>query len=248
MSVLRVLRRTASFLAPLRETRCASCGAPVPAPPGGTGLPLCPDCAPLLARRTGGYCPRCGELAASADAPLAPCGQCLMAPRPWERFFFHAAYEGLLRDLILRFKSGHELALARLLGSFLAGRADISGPYDALVPVPLHSRRLRERGFNQALELAKPLAAKLGVPLAPLSLARTARTHPQAGLSMAERRANVRGLFKAEGVAGFRILLVDDIATTGATLESAAKELLRAGASGVDVAVVARTPGPAAGK
>ncbi|MCC8195017.1 MAG: ComF family protein [Deltaproteobacteria bacterium] len=147
-----------------------------------------------------------------------------------------------MRDLILRFKNGRELPLGNLLGSLLASHPDIPAGYDALVPMPLHPRRLRERGFNQALEAGRPLASKLGVPIAPGMLRRTEHTHPQAGLSLAERNANVRGIFAASGVAGTRLLLVDDIATTGASLRSAATTLRDAGAAGVDVAVIARTP------
>ncbi|SBW05265.1 Phosphoribosyltransferase [uncultured delta proteobacterium] len=248
--MLRFARRFAACLAPLRESRCASCATPVPlqAPDTPFGATLCPSCAAALARRTAGYCTRCGNLFAQADAPPAPCGNCLAAPRPWNRFFFHGAYQGLLRDLILRFKNGHELALGNLLGRLLAAHPDIPGPpdtvspYDAIVPMPLHPRRLRERGFNQALEAALPLAAKCGAPVMPQLLGRTGYTRPQAGLSLNERKANVRGLFAAKGAAGMRLLLADDIATTCASLESAADALLRAGASSVDVAVIARTP------
>lgn len=242
--MLRALRRLAACLAPLRESRCAACAAPVPSQALNNpfGVTICPACAASLARRSAGYCTRCGNLSASPCAPPAPCGDCLATPRPWERFFFHGAYRGLLRDLILRFKSGHELALGNLLGRLLAAHPEIAGPYDAIVPMPLHPRRLRERGFNQALEAALPLAAKCGAPAAPRLLTRTGYTHPQAGLSLKERKANVRGLFTAESAVGMRLLLVDDIATTCASLESAANTLLRAGASSVDVAVIARTP------
>lgn len=244
------LRLLASWLAPLLESRCASCSAPVA--PGNSGRRvrnapgtplLCSACEKPLARRIAGYCTRCGNLAPSAQSIPAPCGDCLAAARPWDRFFFHAEYHGLLRDLILRFKSGQVLALGNTLGTLLAAHPEIESRYDALVPMPLHPRKLRERGFNQALELARPLGRKLGAPLAPVLLARVGYTHPQAGLSLAERRQNVRGIFTASpGAAQRRILLVDDIATTCASLESAAKALLKAGAVSVDVAVVGRTP------
>lgn len=248
----------ATLLAPLRESRCAACAAPVPVSGENTplGTALCPACEAALSRRAAGYCPRCGNLFASPHAPQAPCADCLTTPRPWERFFFHGAYQGLLRDLILRFKTGHELPLGNLLGRLMAAHPAISGPYDAIIPMPLHPRRLRERGFNQALHIALPLAARCGAPVRPECLIRATDTHPQAGLSLAERKANVRGIFAIKGavngaatgtgLAGKRLLLVDDIATTCASLESAATTLLRAGASSVDVAVVARTPERAA--
>lgn len=241
---LDCLTRLAGWTAPLRERRCVICASPVAAAPGPV---ICPACAAKLLRRKSGHCSRCGELFSHADAPPAPCGKCLATERPWERFFFHGVYRGLLRDTILRFKNGHELALAAPLGGFLAAHPEITGPYDAIVPMPLHPKRLRERGFNQALELAKPLAARLGVPLVFDRMVRTGHTHPQAGLTLKERKMNVQGLFAANNVAGKRLLLVDDIATTCATLESAATELLRAGAAAVDVAVAARTPNRNAG-
>ena len=114
--------------------------------------------------------------------------------------------------------------------------------YDAIIPMPLHPRRLCERGFNQALEAARPLAFRLGLPLAPNLLVRTTFRQPQAGLSLKERERNVQNVFAATGVAGLRLLLVDDIATTNATLHSAANTMLHAGASSVSVAVIAKTP------
>lgn len=249
-SVAGHLRRFGSWFAPLLEVRCASCAKPVaPAGPGerfrtgGAAPVLCAACEGKLARRDAGYCPRCGDIAPFAQSSPAACGDCLTAPRPWGRFFFHAEYQGLLRDLILRFKNGPELALGNTLGRLLAGHPDMYARYDAIVPMPLHPIKLRERGFNQALELARPLARKLRAPLAPSLLARGAYTHPQAGLSLEERKMNVRGIFEApHGVSGKSVLFVDDIATTGASLESAAVALAKAGAVAVDVAVVGRTP------
>lgn len=238
--VLRALRRLPSALAPLLETRCVSCSVPVP--PGSSTL--CAPCAAALARREGGFCPMCGNLTATQDEIPALCGDCLTASRPWERFIFHGAYSGLLRDLILRFKQGRELPLGCLLGGFLADHPAIGGPYDAIVPVPLHPARLRERGFNQSLELAAPLAERLGTPVLRRALVRRVRTRSQAGLNRTERGNNVRNVFEATSrVRGGRLLLVDDVATTCASLESTAKTLLDAGAAAVTVAVVARTPG-----
>lgn len=246
MSVPGLCARFMEWAAPLLEARCPVCALPVTVSPGafrnGGRIPLCAACAAALARREGGFCPRCGELASREDAPAAPCGACLTATRPWKRLYFHGSYSGLLREVLLRFKNGHELSLARLLGGLLAAHPDITGPYDAVIPMPLHPRRLGERGFNQALELAKPLAERHGVPLPVDRLIRTGHTRPQAGLSLAERARNVRGMFAAGNVADRRLLLVDDIATTCATLDAAAVALHDAGAARVDVAVMARTP------
>lgn len=116
---------------------------------------------------------------------------------------------------------------------------------DAVTPVPLHADRLRERGFNQSQELARPLAAASGAPLSPALLRRARATAHQIGLNRAERQANLLGAFTAHAsVRGKTILLVDDTLTTGATLRLAARALLDQGALAVDVAVAARTPGP----
>ena len=136
-------------------------------------------------------------------------------------------------------------AVLHLLGRFLAlSCKDLPKP-DAIVPVPLHSTRLRERGFNQCQELARPLSDALGVPLVPDLLLRQHPTRHQVGLSEAERVANLKSAFLSlPEVRGKRILLVDDTYTTGTTLRRAALALLdpHAGAAAVDVAVVARTP------
>lgn len=251
MTAPGILRALAAWTAPLRETRCVSCASPVSASAVSfgkfSGAPLCSACEIALSRRAAGFCTRCGNLAPCAKSPPAPCRDCLAETRPWDRFFFHGAYQGQLRGIILRFKNGHELALGWLLGTLLATHPDLTGKYDAIIPMPLHPRRLRERGFNQALEMAKPLAERLGAPLEYARLTRTGYTHPQAGLSLKERKRNTRGLFTADGIVGKRLLLVDDIATTCATLESATNALLLVDAVSVDVAVVARTPDHAAG-
>lgn len=233
---------------PLFERRCAACAVPVPAGHDGTNPPLCAACAEKLRRRTGGYCPACGNMTALPWTEPALCGPCLRKKTegglsPLEAFYFFASYEGLLRELILRCKSARELSLAFLLGNLLAGHPGITGPYDAVIPVPLHSAKLRARGFNQAQEIARPLAARLRAPLRPELLARAKPTHTQSGLTLTERRRNVHGAFVAAAeVRAMRLLLVDDIATTCATLEEAAASLLERGAAGVHAAVLGRTP------
>ncbi|MEG2004910.1 MAG: ComF family protein, partial [Bilophila sp.] len=175
-------------------------------------------------------------------------GECLSHPPPWEHFRFFGSYSGALKTLMLRGKFGADPAALRLLGHFLAlACADLPVP-DAIVPVPLHVSRLRERGFNQSQELARPLAERLGIPLMPHLLRRQIATRHQVGLSRDERRANLTSAFAASQEArGKRILLIDDTFTTGTTLRKAAQALLAVGQSNanervlVDVAVVART-------
>ena len=115
--------------------------------------------------------------------------------------------------------------------------------YDLIVPVPLHLHRLRWRGFNQAQFLAHALARDVGVPVDALSLRRVRATHPQVQLNEGERRRNVRHAFRVtrpRRVRGQRVLLFDDVYTTGATVEECSRALLQAGAAGVDVLVLAR--------
>lgn len=225
---------------PLREKRCLSCALPVPFPAWKENFDLCAPCLKELTRRSGGFCRSCGNILASREA-FGPCGNCISSPRPWRRFFFHAEYRGLLRELLLRLKNHEELALAPVLGGLIAAHPELSGPYDLLIPLPLHDKRLQFRGFNQAQELARPLAQKLGIALESVLL-RDVDSLPQAGLHIKERQNNVRGIFRVQGdISGANVLLFDDIATTCSSLESAAACLLKAGVASLDVAVVGRT-------
>ncbi len=226
--------------------RCPACGGLLPGPRPGQAL--CPACADKLSPRLGGYCPDCGELAADAAAPALVCLECRREGRPWDGFGFHGRYEGLLRELVLGLKFHSRLGYGRLLADFLAkaharaGEAMSPGGPDCIVPVPLHPRRLAWRGFNQSLELARGLGRALGRPVTPSGLVRIRDTTPQSSLPGAMRRENIQGAFAADPVrvAGRRVLLVDDVMTTGATVETAARALRRAGAARVDVVVVAR--------
>ena len=145
--------------------------------------------------------------------------------------------------MLLGLKFHGQVALAHSLGRLLAGHpglADLS--VDCVVPVPLHMHRLARRGYNQALELAGPLAARLKLPCEPGLLERVRATVSQTGTSLAARKQNTWGAFAAApGVRGASILLLDDTVTTGSTLAAATAALLDAGASGVSVIAVSRT-------
>ena len=257
MPELRFLQPLHDLLhaASLDERRCVLCHIPFsPSDPGEaqlpesstpSALPLCPACRVLLRPRTGGYCPRCGAPQAMSDAPPSLCGECLTTPPPWEHFRFYGVYANALKTLLLRGKFGADPTVLHLLGTFLVQAClDLPRP-DAIVPVPLHESRLRERGFNQCQELARPLAEALQVPLRPDLLLRRLPTRHQVGLSREERQANLKSAFMASpAVRGMRVLLIDDTCTTGTTLRRATLALLdgHGGAEAVDVAVVARTP------
>ena len=234
------LPRLAQRLLGLAAGRCPACGL-------GESPELCADCARELAPRTGGYCPRCGALVPDADAPARLCGDCRVVPRPWDAFAFHGEYAGLLRLLILRYKFQGGLGLGRLLEGFMADAlqrhlGDKPAP-ELITPVPLHASRLRGRGYNQSLELCRALAKRRHIPIELQALRRTRATQQQYRLNIRQRRENIKGAFAADPslVGGRRALLVDDVMTSGATLEECARALRRAGAAWVGVLVLART-------
>ena len=230
----------------LAERRCALCRNPF-FPEQGENVRsrlFCPSCRPLMMRREAGFCPHCGEPSAVPDAPLVPCGECLRKLPPWNDFLFYGIYEGALRELILKAKFGGSISALDVLGHLLAERC--ADHYSSamlpqvVIPVPLHTSRLRERGLDQCLELARPVAKALGIPLYADVLRKVLATRPQEGLSR-ERRCELHQPFAASPeVNGLRILLLDDVCTTGSTLKRAAECLLEAGAFSVDVAVLAR--------
>lgn len=171
------------------------------------------------------------------------CATCATFPPSYDYARSAAVYEGGLRDALHAFKFGGRRALAGPLGdlAFEQCVGSLPGGIDALIPVPLGRERERERGFNQATLLAQRIGRRLAVPTRVGWLVRTRATRPQSDLSAAERRANVRGAFRAgEPVAGRHALLVDDILTTGATLDACARALSAAGACRVGVLTVAR--------
>lgn len=201
---------------------------------------LCPACTAGLPRNPV-PCPRC---ALPLAVPASACGRCLRSPPPFAAAWVPFLYGHPLDLLETRFKFGADLAAGRALSGLLQAAPPPSELPLALVPVPLHRGRLRERGYNQALELARPLARTLGVALGTGLLRRTRATPPQTGLDAATRRRNLRGAFAlAPGaVIPEHVALFDDVMTTGATLAEAARALRRAGAQRVDVWALARTP------
>jgi ComF family protein len=192
------------------------------------------------------WCPSCGmPFSAGVEAPYL-CGRCILEPPLFSGARSFGVYTAELRSAVhgLKFDGRRDLAkpLARLLES--TWRATWSAEdVDRIVPVPLHPRRKRERGFNQAAVLARALGRRLAVPFGEECLVRSRNTGAQVGLSEAERGTNVRGAFGVPGTAavrGMRILLIDDVYTTGATVASAARALLGAGALRVSVLTLAR--------
>ena len=186
-------------------------------------------------------CPRCGR---ELEQRRAGCG-CQARLRSVALLRSAAAYEGPLEQALHRFKYEGWRALAPALAGLMVDRlpCPIEGGESArLLPVPLHRRRLRERGYNQSALLARELRRRWGLPDAAGRLVRVRDTPPQVGLDRPTRRQNVAGAFDWDGalLGGGRILLVDDVATTGATLEACGRALKAAGAGRVEAVTVAR--------
>ncbi|MBB1473313.1 ComF family protein [Luteimonas sp. MC1782] len=201
---------------------------------------LCQPCAAALPWNRLA-CPRC----AAPGPPAAPCAACLRQPPPLDTAHAAFVYAFPLDRLLPRFKFHRDLAAGRLLSAAMAGAfASLPRP-DALLPIPLHRARLRERGYDQALELARPLGRALALPLCDGLLLRARATTPQSRLHADDRRRNLRGAFAAQPSGGAlprHVALVDDVMTTGATLHAAAIALRRAGVARVDAWVAARVP------
>ena len=190
-------------------------------------------------------CPRCGLPLDAGAAPVEDCGQCRARPQPYRRCHAALHYEFPAGELVAALKYQGALAHARVLGTLLAdsvARHAVHGDVDVVVPLPLHTSRLMERGFNQSLEIARFTADRLDIVVDGRALERLRATTPQVGLTRAERAANVRKAFAAHRsrVAGRHVALLDDVVTTGATSAAAADALLAAGAVTVDVWCVAR--------
>ena len=209
-------------------------------------LHICPTCLNSLPLVSSPLCPICGIPFIGVGGDHR-CGACTLQPPHFDAARAHFLYEGPIRELIHTFKynrSSHlryPLALLALEG--LCGDPAVSD-LNLIVPVPLHRSRLRQRGFNQAVLLGRVLARHLTLPMVPDALVRTRATEPQIELTAAERRVNVRGAFsvkRPERITGKRILLLDDVMTTGSTMDECAKELKKAGAAAVIAVTVART-------
>ena len=208
-------------------------------------IPVCPLCLakphPLQADF---FCSSCG-VAFLSPYPLdeeGKCGLCRLGLSGFDSAYSFGAYENELRSLIHVFKYGKVQTLARPLGRFLRQALPREQRFDIIVPMPMHWRKRWQRGFNQAELLAREVSRFTGIPM----LAAVKRVHQkeaQAGLTNAKRRANVAGAFRASSfhrVSGKRVLLIDDVMTTGATAAACAKILKRAGAQYIALLTVAR--------
>lgn len=224
--------------------RCHICRVLIP---GSGALHICDSCYAGLPVISPPCCSICGVPLQGAGESH-PCGRCITTPPPYRAARAALRYEGACRDLIHAFKYRGKSHLRRPLGlltsQLLADFRQAHQP-DLLVPVPLHRSRLRSRGFNQAVLLAELLAKQWQIPLQRQLLQRTRATIPQMELTRAERLTNLQGAFKVYDstlISGRRIMLVDDVFTTGSTLAACATTLLQAGCEQVTAVTVAHAP------
>lgn len=223
--------------------RCITCGVVLKEH---GPLPFCPHCTTGIHFIHSPLCPRCGIPFPITEGEDHLCGECLVTRRPYAVARAVGLYDETLLTAIHLFKYRGRIGIGKALGNIMAdfagGMWDMN-VFSVIMPVPLHRKRLRERGFNQAVILARQIAKRFSLPIDFLTLKRTVFTEPQVGMGREDRSANVRGAFtvrKPERTAGKRILLVDDVYTTGSTLIECARTLLNAGADSVAVLTLAK--------
>ncbi len=227
---------------------------------------LCPDCAKEIVIRDKGFCPLCGELFTDSQMSPVLCAKCIQSKPEWDNFLFLGTYQDALRELLLNAKFHNSNTSLRFLGKLLAyfwlihlhyqsveDNSPIKYP-DYIIPMPLHTKRLKHRGYNQCIELSKfftqelhTLFSKLQItqikiPLDCHSLIKTRFTTPQSILSAKERIKNLKDTFLSKDMKEKHVLLIDDIATTNSTLKEASLALRNAGVSRIDVMVLAKSP------
>lgn len=210
--------------------QCPGCGR--------VGVLFCEHCRALVQAYPTNICPRCARPQPAGSL----CPVCKATPSPLDAVFPATVFVHPIREAIHAFKYEGVADLAGPLTDWLVAVWQQRGlTADLIVPVPLHARREAERGYNQAVLLGRELSRRVGAPVAPAELIRTVRTRPQVGLSRDERRANIAGAFRCAGrVTDIRVVLVDDVCTTGATLEACAAALKASGAKQVVGLTVAR--------
>lgn len=220
--------RLADSLLPQDCLLCAS---------GAGGELLCPACLADLPQLTETRCPRCALPSTHSET----CGRCQRHPPHFDTMIAAFPYSFPLDRMIQKLKYGHQLALARWFGERLvAACPNLTG--DLIIPMPLHDRRLAERGFNQALEICRPLARHLGIAIDHAACTRLRETLPQEGLSLRERRRNLKNAFACSAdLSGRHVVLVDDVVTTGASVDECARTLRLHGAAQITVLAIART-------
>ncbi len=225
-----ILNNCARIVHAALPQHCLLCNAAAPAPA------LCADCYAELPWLPDAHCPQC----ALPTHHGRLCGTCLAHPPRFSAVSAAFTYDWPLAPLIHHYKYAGNLALARLFARALTSQ--LAGSVDLIIPMPLAPRRLRERGFNQALEIARHVSRTTGIELAAAACRRVREAAPQAALPWEERAKNIRGAFVCDmDLTGRRVAVIDDVLTTGATLNELARNLRKAGAIEIQGWVVART-------
>jgi ComF family protein len=220
--------------------RCPGCGVIVDEVDS-----FCAPCWTTLQFIGSGGCESCGLPLEATDAPT--CGACLARPPRIARARAAVAYDDIPRSVALKLKYGRKVALAKTMARYMAPLISELPRHSLLAPVPLHRRRLWERGFNQSAIVAAEISRKTGIPAQPLLLERVKSTPPLKGMSLQQRRRTVAGAFRVRGGADLRgrtVVLIDDVLTTGSTANACARALKRAGAERVELVSWARVIRP----
>ncbi|MDO9515545.1 MAG: ComF family protein [Syntrophales bacterium] len=227
----------------LFPAQCQTCGAVLI---GDGGDIFCSNCLSTVRFTTAPQCTSCGRPFEATQGADHLCEECILSRPPFSVARSLGVYEGALLDVIHLFKYHGKISVGEALGRMMAQAPYDSlaiGDYSLIIPVPLHPKRLRERGFNQSLILARQVSKQFSIPLEFLVLRRTLHTEAQVTLSGRRRRANVKGAFEVtdpSGTQGHKILLIDDVYTTGSTAAECSKVLMKSGAKEVAVLTLAR--------
>ena len=244
---MKILRQITDIIYPPRCRVCTGFLWEAPLKGGTNPLSICPACLAGFHPLSSSLCSRCGAPFPSPMLEDHPCEDCLRTPPAYDAAGAPYLYEGSLLEAVHHLKYHGKTSLAGSLGPLLARfTQDWLGetPLDFLViPVPLHPAKLRERGYNQSLLLARYVAQALKAEVDFLSLRRNRNTTPQTGLGKKQREQNVKNAFDLErgnGLKGRNILLVDDVSTTGNTLNACSKTLRKGGADGIYCVTLAR--------
>jgi ComF family protein len=220
------------FLSSVFKQNCLLCSASTT-----KNIGLCHDCLADLPYVSPQSCPQCG-----LNSNGMTCGSCLSTKPNFDKTRAIFTYDFPINAMMHRYKYSSQLQLSQLFGQLLAQKVDLS-TVDTIIPMPMHPARLKERGFNQALEIAKVLTKSHQLNYKQVT--RTKNTLPQASLPLKERAKNILNAFKVkQTLTGQRIAIVDDVMTTGASLNELAKTLKKAGATHVECWIIARTPSP----
>jgi ComF family protein len=228
---------SAALLDVLLPQCCALCDAST-----GSAAPLCVPCQQSLPAMPLSTCPRCADFSAAGVL----CGRCLSDPPSFDGVISPFLYAEPMDRLIQGLKYQHQLHLARWLGkqilAALQARVALAGAFHAVLPLPLHPARMKGRGFNQAMEVARPIAGVLNLPQHGLTVSRCRDTAPQASLPRQARQDNMRGAFECNAdYSGKTLLVIDDVLTTGSSAGELARVLKLHGARQVFIGIAART-------